>query len=621
MRRTGSRSLVLGFAAASVVALGLPANAHPGHDGGFSAADGARDAQQHGEFSGHLPPTQSNIEVVSKLKLTNVVPEKIADVAVHGSYAYLAAWGQTTCDNNGIHVVDISNVNAPREVNFIRSKVGSYPGEGVHVVPVSTPQFTGDILVTNAETCDPHTGYGGFNLYNVTNPKKPLALFEGAGDYTLKGIQRKHANETHSAFVWDAGDKAYVVAVDNEEATDVDIFDISNPKRPALVREYNLAATFPQITQTAPDNLTDRFLHDMTVRNIAGRQIMIASYWDAGYVLLDVTDPARIVYLGDSDFATVDPELLSQAGLREKPEGNAHQAEFTHDNEYVIGSDEDFGPTGTTGSTDDGQRYTLIQGEDTRQVPAGETVTGATRYVGQACIGDPAVPLASTPNQIAVVVRGACAFTEKVTNLHAKGYIAAIVANREGADGGCGAFAMTVAGTTPTFSVDRGTGLAFFDKPYDDAACQAGSQSQFPGVALGDVGDTVSFKPYFDGWGYVHLFKNQSGKLTDLDQYAIPEAMNSTLATGFGDLSVHEVATSLVDARLAYLSYYSGGVRVARIVEDGQGGAALKETGRFIDAGGSNFWGVEVFRSASGQEYLAASDRDSGLYILKYTGP
>jgi hypothetical protein len=46
------------------------------------------------------------------------------------------------------------------------------------------------------------------------------------------------------------------------------------------------------------------------------------------------------------------------------------------------------------------------------------------------------------------------------------------------------------------------------------------------------------------------------------------------------------------------------------------------EKGAFIDdaaPGGNNFWGVEVFTGADGQEYVAASDRDLGLYIFKHT--
>jgi hypothetical protein len=73
------------------------------------------------------------------------------------------------------------------------------------------------------------------------------------------------------------------------------------------------------------------------------------------------------------------------------------------------------------------------------------------------------------------------------------------------------------------------------------------------------------------------------------------------------------------DARLAYFSYYVGGFRAARIDESGTS-PALAEVGHFIDEGGNNLWGVQVFEHA-GQEYVAASDRDFGLYIFDYTGP
>ncbi len=229
-RRTRPLVAGLGIAAAGLLALAPPARAHPEHDGGFSAADGARDAEQHGENTGHLAPTSDNVELVSRLRLKNVVPEKIADVGVYENYAYLGAWGVATCDNNGVHVVDISNPAAPVEVGFIRSKVGSYPGEGVQVVPIDTPSFKGDILVTNDEKCDQHTGYGGVNLYDVTNPRKPLGLFEGAVDLVHLLALEAVDGGVAGAFAWDAGDRAYVALVDDEEGTDVDILDITKPQ-------------------------------------------------------------------------------------------------------------------------------------------------------------------------------------------------------------------------------------------------------------------------------------------------------------------------------------------------------------------------------------------------------
>ena len=94
-----------------------------------------------------------------------------------------------------------------------------------------------------------------------------------------------------------------------------------------------------------------------------------------------------------------------------------------------------------------------------------------------------------------------------------------------------------------------------------------------------------------------------------------PEAHDPKFASGFGDLSVHEVATSKKNANVAYFSYYSGGFRVVNISS-----GKIVETGRSIDQGGNNLWGVEVFDDG-GTEYVAASDRDKGLYIYKYTAP
>ena len=56
-----------------------------------------------------------------------------------------------------------------------------------------------------------------------------------------------------------------------------------------------------------------------------------------------------------------------------------------------------------------------------------------------------------------------------------------------------------------------------------------------------------------------------------------------------------------------------------RVFTFGPGG--LTEQGKFIDEGGSNFWGVEQFTTPQGERLFAGSDRDYGLYILKYTGP
>jgi hypothetical protein len=57
------------------------------------------------------------------------------------------------------------------------------PGEGMQVTTITTSRFSGDILVMNAEACGKNYK-GGFMLYDVTNPLKPVKLKEGFGDRT-----------------------------------------------------------------------------------------------------------------------------------------------------------------------------------------------------------------------------------------------------------------------------------------------------------------------------------------------------------------------------------------------------------------------------------------------------
>ncbi|MDQ3766940.1 MAG: CHRD domain-containing protein, partial [Actinomycetota bacterium] len=119
----------------------------------------------------------------------------------------------------------------------------------------------------------------------------------------------------------------------------------------------------------------------------------------------------------------------------------------------------------------------------------------------------------------------------------------------------------------------------------------------------------------FDGWGYVRLLDRSS--LEQVDAYAIDEALDPDFAFGFGDLSVHEVAVDPVEQGLAYLSYYSGGLRVIRYGNNG-----IREVGHYIHKDGNNFWGIEThLLPDSNRKLILASDRDSGLWIFKYTGP
>lgn len=624
MTSTTKRLLVF-VAVCSAIALAFPSvvlgAADPVDDGVIDSGVEVDDHKQHGGEGGHLPPGTENVDLIGKLDLTDV-EGGIADVGVFGDHAYLNAWAPE-CPNAGVHVADISDPSAPTKVGFLPADKNSYPGEGIHVIRLTTPKFNGDLLLHNNEACDSTKPFeGGTSLWDVSDPTKAKKLASGAGDRNQLKPRVEHpsstTNQSHSVFGWDAGSKGYAVLVDNEEALDVDILDITDPRSPRMIAEFDLNKRFPQIVQ--PDlGSASSFLHDMVVKKIGGSFYMLLSYWDGGYVVLNVDDPTNPTYVTDSDFTNPDPEA-AESDLLVEPEGNAHQAEFSKNNDFVVAADEDFAPYSVIATnTSEGEEFEATQGSDTPAIDADTSLSGDTVFVGRACSGDSPVPTApSTPSgsQIAAVERGACTFTEKVANVEAAGgYEGVIIFNSQGS-GNCDALLnMSVKGNIPALFVSRPTGFDFFGVAYDQAACEAGTQPVPGSVTLGTVGDSVHVEAVFDGWGYAHLFSNTAGKLTELDTYAVPEAHDPAFASGFGDLSIHEVAMSGQANELAYFSYYAAGFRVARIE-----GGELVERGHFIDEGGNNFWGVQVF-DQSGTELVAASDRDFGLYIFEYTGP
>ena len=198
---------------------------------------------------------------------------------------------------------------------------------------------------SSPSTTSPHARHplpaagGGFDLYDVSNPLSPQILVQGFGDTGGEGDlsgANPYANQYHSVFIWDVGTTAYLVGVDNEEFHDIDIFDISDPRNPQPVREYDAIDSFPDAwTETANgDNVLH---HDMVVKQINNRWTMLSSYWDMGYLQLDVSDPENATLIADTDFTGEDP----LTGF-DPPEGNAHQAEFTNDNKYIVTAEEDF---------------------------------------------------------------------------------------------------------------------------------------------------------------------------------------------------------------------------------------------------------------------------------------
>lgn len=624
--------MYLTVAVVAFTTLVAAATAHPDYGSTNIEAfpgEGIATDDQHGTTSGHLPPVNRNVRVVGKATVANPsgLTGRIADVAAHGNYAYLTAFRNPDCKRTGAHVMDISNPAAPFEVvsAFMPTEEGNYAGEGAQTLEIRNASFNGVIFLHQNETCPnapaatvPRTR-GGINIWDITTPTVPLQLASHAGDYANPdGTTDTQANRAHSMFAWNskADRRTYVVLVDNDETTDVDIMDITDPRNPVLINELDLEAPPFSVAQESPKNLTTVFSHDMVVKRVGERYVMNMNYWDGGYVLLDVTNPRAggVTLIAESDYAALDEERLAR-GHEISPEGNAHQSELSPENRFLIGTDEDFNPyrvvAEITSGPYDGTEYTATSASGTPAISEGTSISGTPTYLGEACSG------LAPGTGVALVVRGTCSFQVKLDNIKAAGYSSGIVFNSLRSD--CQArVSMLAVGTIPYVFVDRLTGLQLLQQ----AGVTATNACTTANPAGGTASASTTIEAIFDGWGYVRLYKTHipgevgvPGSISQLDTYTVPEAQDRAFATGFGALSVHEVAVDPNPGnKLAYLSYYSAGFRV---LEYGNGG--LQEVGAFIDEGGSNFWGVEV-HTIGKQQYVLASDRDRGLYILQYTG-
>ena len=621
---------------------------------------------------GHVEPnTNYGFELIGWDPLGGISPGRYTDVWAHEGFAYVGTFQEPTCDRAGVYISDIRDPYNPTTVDMIPSP----PNTRINDVKVH--EFgRRDVLIMTLEPCGVlrpgnagQKGQGGISLYDVTNPMRPHAIQQNFLDTPI-----------HNTFSWTtSAGKSYTMAVDDVNINDVIIIDTTRPQRPREIAvtgigdwildtpdPQNVPAPVAEDGQLFMGTFAAPLLHDIWVENMGTEDdenwVAILSYWDAGFILLDVNDPRNPLFIADSTYPEPDPVL----GLP-RPEGNAHAAVFGDVTiadggalPVIFGGDEDFDQYFTAVASG-GIDYPATQGSATPLITPDTPVTGIPVYVGLACSAIDAAP--ASDGYIAVAQRGDCAFTTKAGNAEAAGYDAMIVFNSD-ALGNCEAsVSMLVEGGIPALFVPRSSGFALLGAPYDGTDCDDGStDSQLP--AINTQGAEVTAGVFFDGWGYFHVlnatdeevtvkYRNAGetrtvGELGEIGYYAPAELADPDFATGFGDLTMHNLETDPVDRDRSYISWYALGMRAVEFREghyhepmvmgDGVMGSTyswnVHEVGRWIanveaygDAAegyepealqGSNFWGVHVTQ-AGGQQVILGSDRNTGLHVFLWT--
>ncbi len=631
MKARPSRIFLLLIACLTALALIAPAVAAHPDEVSDGAADAAEDTELHlpghGDLSAPLVALDAEADVVSAGPMGPVIKDirlrgrgfrldgdATTDVWAHGGYSYTGTF-QSPCGGEpgaGVWIWDTSR-NRVSNVGLIPSPTGSRSND-VKVAGLNS----GDVLVHSNESCG--GGPGGFEIYNVDNPRNPAhmasvridelnpisdALFGGITDVGV-----------HNMWLFTDGDNDYVAVVAESAFDNFRIYDITDPRNPTLASAWGAEEVFdPGVGDELVDvnrvlgaalwlldgfgASANRFLHDVT--GSADGNHMYLSNWDAGLILLDISDPTSPVYVSTALDGSSDGD----------GEINSHSAWPNEDGSIVVEGNEDFAPYATVFSITTGPAagdYPAAEGAITTPIAdePDATMAGPTTYVGLACTGGDPVPAGTG---IALIQRGVCAFTDKANNAEAAGYSGIVVFNDEAR----GDALVTMGGddvNVPGVFVGHSTGLAI---------ANAASAAD---LVIGTAGEDVSVSVVPDGWGQIRIW-----------DYSDPA--NPVLASSFdtvcsytvvdpscdpnGTYSVHNVVVETEGGKVkAYISWYFDGLVVLDVTDPYN----PVEIGRFLDArtnGGLpiDFWGIY---KEPGKPTIYVSDRNGGLYLLKDAG-
>ena len=274
------------------------------------------------------------------------------DVWTHEGFAYIGHWGFTdwatgndrfcpTAPNNGVAVVDTTDPENPRLVARLQNPEGT-SAEDVVVYTAESGPFAGrDIAVAGIQVCGGSRSdlsfRRGLELWDVTDPANPTELGFWDSECCTRGVHEfeveyradlgrtfAYATVPTSRYSDDTTPSGYR---DADGDGDFRLIDITDPTHPFQVSDWgiqDIGGPFYGGQGCDPDA---NYGHG--AEPSADGKLAFLSYWDSGFVRLDLTDPTIPVFSG----RTVYPP---------NADGDAHSAQWDEDRELLFGADEDF---------------------------------------------------------------------------------------------------------------------------------------------------------------------------------------------------------------------------------------------------------------------------------------
>jgi hypothetical protein len=577
-----------------------------GFDGsGISAVEpflGGQSPASRGERSGR------GVSLVGALKLDPFNLGVHGDVAGWKNLAFVGKWREA-CPGTGVDIIDIRRPEQPVKIADTLDYADTSM-EDMQVMEIGGR----DILGIGLQDCGNSMTQGtvGLELYDITDPRNPqfLSLFNGE-DFGLEA-EHGHVHEFDLTRTPDGRTLALLASPDLEAITsnpplfddgtgDLLIVDVSDPSNPTLLSHWGVLQEPALGLDVYLGVLAggDARTLDHSVRANKDGTLAYVSYWDAGFIMLDISDPADPVFLGRTEYAPGE-------------EGNAHSVDESPNGKFLAAADEDFSPFELqfTSSAFAGLRE-AFEGQFTVPIATipGRAMQGEVVHVGRGCPADPALGLpvadpylADPAGKIALIERGLCRFDNKIARAQLAGAIGAIVYNN--AANGETPFLMggnspvvlgspDVIGTTitiPGVSVVRSTGLL---------------------LVGGTPPVTAKAEAVFNGWGALRFYDiSDPANPVLLSKFATPNTNNVDVALD-GIWSVHNPEWR---GTRVFASWYNDGIRVLDVRDP----TSPKEVASWTGAGApADAPPVNIWSVVPHEGLLLASDRNYGLYILK----
>jgi hypothetical protein len=541
-----------------------------------------------------------------------------------GKYAYVGTSGEP-CTNRGVKIIDVNDPANPEVVALARNGLRRLSYEDVEVVRIGAR----DVLVAGLQSCGT-TAIGGIGLFDVTQPDAPqlidvIHVPDGGGVHELDAVARPDGRVLVLATVPYSEDYP-----DRFSEGDIRIFDITTPESGEEIADWGIIfdSDVKEVRRDRPVKFSEDglgyypayFGHSVRAADLG--MTAYVSYWDAGVLELDISNPEE-------------PHLVSQTSYPIEADGDAHSvAVFEHaGRRYLLQNDEDLNalsPAIVTSSSTGGARFQAIDAYrmKTRLSDVGEITAKAVLATGKLCDKSD-FPRARGMILVARMSIGTCGGNKVLRYAAARGAAAVLIVWR-GFDPGWWMYELAPRGASDDIARDAPRMAAVVTAGRDGL-----SHALRADIESGEDVE-VTLSPRQPSWGYLRVFaadgatdENGDG-VVDLEQVGSFDDLPNVVGNPDpppGWWSIHN--TEVLGDR-AYSSWYSNGVVALDMSEP----SAPTEVGHFVPpatrrraealsylTGRGKFplvWGVDV-DPLTGALYV--SDMRSGLWIVEPTGP